>query len=180
MVAMSVFSQCQQCLQPFLSTNCQRRDLHPTHQKLNASRKERSQKHRGGPLPATVQFTQNRDNASRLQGVQPKIDVTPARARQPDLAKQLLVAVALIPATFLLPDASAFALTIHQEPENALSFPTWVIHISSVIEWAIAMALVWKYAEVTGAVDQQVGKASLAAFANTLKFVHEAGHKSTG
>ena len=44
----------------------------------------------------------------------------------------------------------ALAFTIHQEPENALSFPTWVIHISSVVEWAIAMALVWKYAEVTG------------------------------
>ena len=44
------------------------------------------------------------------------------------------------------------ALTIHQEPDNALSFPTWVIHISSVIEWGIAMALVWKYAEVSGVV----------------------------
>lgn len=173
MITKSVFSQCQQCqqcLQPFLSAHSQRGALHRTHKKLHASRKEQSQTHRGGPLPATVQHTQNNDNASPLKGVQSKIDSTPARVRQPDLAKQLLVVVALTPASFLLQDASALALTIHQEPENALSFPTWVIHISSVIEWAIAMALVWKYAEVTGAMDQQAGKADFPAFANILTF----------
>ena len=61
-----------------------------------------------------------------------------------------LLAVALCVGNILLQSAPAIAFTIHQEPENALSFPTWVIHISSVIEWAIAMSLVWKYAEVTG------------------------------
>ena len=60
------------------------------------------------------------------------------------------LAVALAVGSILLQGAPAIAFTIHQEPENALSFPTWVIHISSVIEWAIAMSLVWKYAEVTG------------------------------
>ena len=49
-----------------------------------------------------------------------------------------------------MPDA-AQAFNMHQEPDNALSFPTWVIHISSVIEWIVAMGLVWRYAEVTGA-----------------------------
>jgi hypothetical protein len=33
---------------------------------------------------------------------------------------------------------------------NALSIPTWVIHTSSVLEWIIAIVLVWRYAEVTG------------------------------
>ncbi len=30
---------------------------------------------------------------------------------------------------------------------NALSLPTWVIHISSVLEWAIAMWLIWSYSK---------------------------------
>ena len=62
----------------------------------------------------------------------------------------LLLALGLTVGGALLQSAPAIAFTVHQEPENALSFPTWVIHISSVIEWAIAMSLVWKYAEVTG------------------------------
>ncbi len=31
---------------------------------------------------------------------------------------------------------------------NALSIPTWIIHVSSVIEWIVAIALVWKYGEI--------------------------------
>lgn len=46
--------------------------------------------------------------------------------------------------------AAASALTIHTEPANALSLPTWAIHVSSVMEWVAAMALMWKYAEVSG------------------------------
>jgi hypothetical protein len=38
----------------------------------------------------------------------------------------------------------------HPEPINALTIPTWAIHFSSVIEYIIAMDLVWKYSEVTG------------------------------
>ncbi|KAK8945196.1 hypothetical protein KSP39_PZI007960 [Platanthera zijinensis] len=37
-----------------------------------------------------------------------------------------------------------------EEPSNALSLPTWAIHVSSVIEWVIAMALVWEYGEKSG------------------------------
>ncbi|OUC15008.1 MAG: hypothetical protein B0A82_09085 [Alkalinema sp. CACIAM 70d] len=33
---------------------------------------------------------------------------------------------------------------------NALSIPTWIIHVSSVIEWIAAIWLVWRYAEVMG------------------------------
>ncbi|CAN4127448.1 unnamed protein product [Withania somnifera] len=36
------------------------------------------------------------------------------------------------------------------EPSNALSLPTWVIHVSSVVEWITAMALVWQYGEKSG------------------------------
>ncbi|MFM7189732.1 MAG: DUF2499 domain-containing protein [Microcystaceae cyanobacterium] len=32
---------------------------------------------------------------------------------------------------------------------NALSIPTWIIHVSSVIEWIAAIALVWRYGEIT-------------------------------
>lgn len=44
----------------------------------------------------------------------------------------------------------ATALGVHAEPANALSLPTWAIHVSSVIEWTAAMALVWRYADVSG------------------------------
>ncbi len=33
---------------------------------------------------------------------------------------------------------------------NALSIPTWMIHVSSVLEWIVAIILVWRYADVTG------------------------------
>jgi len=42
------------------------------------------------------------------------------------------------------------ALGWHVEPANALSVPTWAIHASSLVEWVIAMGLIWQYAEVTG------------------------------
>lgn len=32
---------------------------------------------------------------------------------------------------------------------NALSLPTWFIHVSSVVEWVVAIFLAWRYAEVT-------------------------------
>ena len=39
---------------------------------------------------------------------------------------------------------------LHAEPQNALSLPTWAIHVSSVVEWVAAMGLFWKLADVTG------------------------------
>lgn len=38
---------------------------------------------------------------------------------------------------------------------NVLSIPTWIIHISSVIEWIAAIWLIWTYAEVTQNRDWQ-------------------------
>ncbi|MCX7594757.1 MAG: DUF2499 domain-containing protein [Fischerella sp.] len=32
---------------------------------------------------------------------------------------------------------------------HALSIPTWIIHVSSVIEWIAAIWFIWKYGEVT-------------------------------
>jgi Protein of unknown function (DUF2499) len=32
---------------------------------------------------------------------------------------------------------------------HVLSIPTWVIHISSVIEWIVAIGLIWQFADVT-------------------------------
>ncbi|MDY6785362.1 MAG: DUF2499 domain-containing protein [Cyanobacteriota bacterium] len=32
----------------------------------------------------------------------------------------------------------------------ALSFPTWIIHISSVIEWMAAIVLIWRYGQLRG------------------------------
>ncbi|PHT96108.1 Ycf49-like protein [Capsicum annuum] len=36
------------------------------------------------------------------------------------------------------------------EPSNALSLHTWASHVSSVVEWVAAMALVWQYGEKSG------------------------------
>jgi len=33
---------------------------------------------------------------------------------------------------------------------HALSIPTWIIHVSSVIEWIVAIWLIWTYGEVSG------------------------------
>jgi len=46
--------------------------------------------------------------------------------------------------------AQSLPWVTHEEPINGLSIPTWIIHFSSVIEYLIAMDLVWKYSEVTG------------------------------
>lgn len=48
------------------------------------------------------------------------------------------------------PEAGHAAEFLAGEPSNALSLPTWAIHTSSVIEWGIAMSLMWKYGEVSG------------------------------
>jgi hypothetical protein len=40
-------------------------------------------------------------------------------------------------------------LGAHAEPPNALSVATWLIHVSSLIEWLVVMGLVWKFADAT-------------------------------
>jgi hypothetical protein len=58
--------------------------------------------------------------------------------------------VVAVSAACLLTPGAASALELHAEPANALSLPTWAIHVSSVTEWVAAMLLMWRYAEVTG------------------------------
>jgi hypothetical protein len=36
------------------------------------------------------------------------------------------------------------------ESMHVLSIPTWMIHVSSVVEWIAAIWLVWRFAEVSG------------------------------
>jgi hypothetical protein len=33
---------------------------------------------------------------------------------------------------------------------HALSIPTWIVHVSSVIEWIAAIYYIWQYGEATG------------------------------
>ncbi|MQM10014.1 hypothetical protein Taro_042907 [Colocasia esculenta] len=64
----------------------------------------------------------------------------------------LALAAAAAAACVFPPAATAAGLLPFQlqEPGNALSLPTWVIHVSSVVEWATAMALVWQYGDKSG------------------------------
>lgn len=77
-----------------------------------------------------------------------------------DIGAALFCALAVSSAIFGAPEAWAgteITRTVaawdsawpHVEPANALSLPTWVIHVSSLVEWLIAMGLAWEYAEVT-------------------------------
>lgn len=59
-------------------------------------------------------------------------------------------AAAGVAAASLAAGSLGLALAAHAEPANALSLPTWVIHVSSLIEWLVAMGLVWRYAEASG------------------------------
>lgn len=69
----------------------------------------------------------------------------------------LLGAAALALSTFVgqccaaeLPAATIGSSLPFNEPSNALSLPTWAVHVSSVVEWVTAMALVWQYGEKSG------------------------------
>eukprot|EP01038_Epipyxis_sp_PR26KG_P011458 gene11458-15350_t len=37
----------------------------------------------------------------------------------------------------------------HTEPSNALSIPTWIVHSSSILEWLLAMKLIWEHSIVS-------------------------------
>jgi hypothetical protein len=45
---------------------------------------------------------------------------------------------------------------------HALSIPTWMVHVSSVIEWIAAMWLIWQYGTISG--DRYWWSLSLAMF----------------
>ncbi|KAJ6839134.1 uncharacterized protein M6B38_316675 [Iris pallida] len=64
-------------------------------------------------------------------------------------AALLLVAGATAAGVVACAPPAALAAAL-EEPRNALSLPTWVIHVSSVVEWIAAMLLVWEYGELSG------------------------------
>lgn len=70
------------------------------------------------------------------------------------LSSPLATAGALAGTLFLaaqgMPGEMMALSSAHPEPTNALSFPTWMVHTSSLFEWLTAMGLVWRYAEVSG------------------------------
>jgi len=57
---------------------------------------------------------------------------------------------------------------LSREPSNALSIPTWFVHVSSVIEWVIATQLVVKFAEVKDPVYIRLAYGMLPLHASSL------------
>lgn len=45
---------------------------------------------------------------------------------------------------------AAAVLALHPEPANALSVPTWMVHASSLLEWLVAMRLIFEHADTSG------------------------------
>ncbi|KNA12270.1 hypothetical protein SOVF_127420 [Spinacia oleracea] len=60
------------------------------------------------------------------------------------------VALALVGPAIAADSTTLLSSIEFHEPPNALSLPTWAIHVSSVVEWVIAMALVWQYGDKPG------------------------------
>jgi hypothetical protein len=92
---------------------------------------------------------QERQQQRQQQQRQPHESAAAAPATPAAATAAAAAAVCLLAALPLPPPAAA-ALQVLAEPANALSLPTWAIHVSSVAEWVIAIALFWRYAEVTG------------------------------
>ncbi|KAG8382343.1 hypothetical protein BUALT_Bualt05G0067500 [Buddleja alternifolia] len=71
-------------------------------------------------------------------------------SEQSSKAITILVGAAGITLMSLVGPSHAAEAPIFSEPSNALSLPTWAVHVSSVVEWATAMGLVWQYGEKSG------------------------------
>ncbi|XP_042011003.1 uncharacterized protein LOC121759477 isoform X4 [Salvia splendens] len=84
----------------------------------------------------------------------PKLDspLPPSKleAKKVMFCRGVLIGAAGITIMSLTGPSSAAEFPILTEPSNALSLPTWAVHVSSVVEWATAMALVWQYGEKSG------------------------------
>lgn len=81
-------------------------------------------------------------NQSRAPKTYLPISVSRAVRRR---CTEVLVIVGIV---ILAPATQALAL--RPEPGNALSIPTWTVHIASLLEWALGMFLVWRYGDLTG------------------------------
>ncbi|KAK6130126.1 hypothetical protein DH2020_036142 [Rehmannia glutinosa] len=71
-------------------------------------------------------------------------------SQQSSKAMTILIGAAGITLFSLVGPTHAADFPVLSEPSNALSLPTWAVHVSSVVEWATAMALVWQYGEKSG------------------------------
>jgi hypothetical protein len=61
-------------------------------------------------------------------------------------SNSIVILGALLGVISLLGSTDFGFLAAHSEPLNALSLPTWIVHSSSILEWLIAMTLVWDHA----------------------------------
>jgi hypothetical protein len=78
------------------------------------------------------------------------LQASPIQVPRPTLRLAQLFATGVAYASVLACVEPALAIQIRPEPANALSIPTWAVHVSSVIEWVTAMVLFWRLAEVSG------------------------------
>ncbi len=85
-----------------------------------------------------------------VAGAEGKRNAPVSELRSSPLATAGALAGTLFLAAQGLPGDMLALTSAHAEPANALSFPTWMVHTSSLIEWLTAMGLIWRYAEVSG------------------------------
>ena len=107
----------------------------------------RRQQRQAAALPPTAQQQQEPQQEPQQQaGDERGASDTPPSSSSSS-SRPLLVAAAGVAtaAAFTVvgsPVAGAqLALELHAEPANALSLPTWMVHVSSVVEWIVAMGL---------------------------------------
>lgn len=85
---------------------------------------------------------------AQQQAAAKRIDNKPATCPIDNLLDSALVSAAILAAWLGL---QAVGWTSPQpEPANALSYPTWAVHVSSILEWLLAMKFVWEYADISG------------------------------
>ncbi|KAK9079709.1 hypothetical protein SSX86_001382 [Deinandra increscens subsp. villosa] len=113
-------------------------------------------------LSSSTPFFSSHQNPQKTLNTKSSSPKTPIATNTPNLGNNKAIP-ALIGAGFALTSplfagaASAAELPLLLdsslklvEPSNALSLPTWAIHVSSVVEWVTAMVLVWQYGEKSG------------------------------
>ncbi len=106
-----------------------------------APRRQRQQ-----ALPPTAQ-QQQQEQQQQEQQQQASANGSDSPDMPSSSSRPLLVAAAGVAAAAAFtvvgsPVAGAqLALELHAEPANALSLPTWMVHVSSVVEWIVAMGL---------------------------------------
>lgn len=106
----------------------------------------RRQRRQAAALPPTAQ-QQQEPQQERQQQAADEQDASGAPPSSNSSSRPLLVAAAGVAAAAAFtvvgsPVAGAqLALELHAEPANALSLPTWMVHVSSVVEWIVAMGL---------------------------------------